>query len=101
MEEKTNFNEQYQELNKRLDEISFNLSLKDMNQDQIVGNDDFVHLMKISKRTAQSWRDAGKIAFLQIGAKIYYRVGDIQELLKNHYNRAFPPDFKNKLNKQL
>jgi len=92
-------NAQYQELNKRLDEISNNLSIMGPNPEQFVDNDKFVKLMNISKRTAQNWRDEGKIAFSQIGGKIYYRYGDIEALLKQHYNSAFSPDFKNKLGK--
>ena len=86
--------EQFQELNKRLDEISNRLSTKEVNPEQFVDNTDFLQLMKISKRTAQNWRDEGKIAFSQVGGKIYYRYGDIEELLKQHYNRAFAPNFK-------
>ncbi|HEY4788320.1 MAG TPA: helix-turn-helix domain-containing protein [Bacteroidales bacterium] len=99
MEEIIFSKEQYQELSKRLDDISNNLSLKGPNPDQFVDNDKFVQLMNISKRTAQNWRDEGKIAFSQIGGKIYYRYGDIEELLKQHYNRAFAPEFKTKIGK--
>lgn len=91
--------EQFQELNNRLDEISKNITGKQNNPEQFVDNDDFIQLMKISKRTAQNWRDEGKIAFSQIGGKIYYRYGDIEELLKQHYNRAFAPEFKTKISK--
>lgn len=87
-------NEQYQALNNRLDEISKRINVKEVNPEQFVDNADFLQLMKISKRTAQNWRDEGKIAFSQVGGKIYYRYGDIEELLKQHYNRAFSPNFK-------
>ena len=91
--------EQFQEINNRLDEISKHLTGKQTDPDQFVDNNDFLQLMKISKRTAQNWRDEGKIAFSQVGGKIYYRYGDIEELLKQHYNRAFAPDFKTKIGK--
>ena len=45
--------------------------------------------MHISKRTAQTWRDEGKISFSQIGNKIYYRMSDVQTLLNKNYNKAF------------
>ena len=45
--------------------------------------------MKISKRTAQTWRDEGKISFSQVGNKIYYKLNDVEELLKKHYIKAF------------
>ena len=53
-----------------------------------IDNDDFINLMKISKRTAQTWRDNGAISFSQIGSKIYYKTHDIEDLLHKHYNPA-------------
>jgi DNA-binding transcriptional regulator PaaX len=34
--------------------------------------------IKISKRTAQTWRDEGKISFSQ-GNKIYYKLSDVEK----------------------
>ncbi|MDP2067511.1 MAG: helix-turn-helix domain-containing protein [Lutibacter sp.] len=49
-------------------------------------NQEFLQLMNISKRTSQMWRDTGFIGFSQLGNKIYYRLEDIQNLLKENYN---------------
>ena len=57
-------------------------------QSTFIDNDDFINLMKISKRTAQTWRDNGAISFSQIGSKIYYKTHDIEDLLHKHYNPA-------------
>ncbi len=46
-------------------------------------------LLKISKRTLQSYRDNGILPFSQIGGKIYFRSADIEEHLNRHYNKAF------------
>lgn len=46
-------------------------------------------LLKISKRTLQSYRDNGILPFSQIGGKIYFRANDIEEHLNRHYNKAF------------
>ena len=56
---------------------------------QFVDNENFLSLLGISKRTAQSWRDEGVISFSQINGKIYYRLSDIDEMLKKHYKKAF------------
>jgi excisionase family DNA binding protein len=48
-------------------------------------------LLKISKRTLQSYRDNGILPFSQIGGKIYFRAADIEEHLKKHYIKAFNP----------
>jgi len=46
-------------------------------------------LLKISKRTLQSYRDNGILAFSQIGGKIYFRASDIESHLNRHYVKAF------------
>ena len=52
-------------------------------------NEEFIQLMGISKRTAQGWRDEGKISFSQVGNKIYYKQSDVDKLLAEHYNKSF------------
>ena len=52
-------------------------------------NQEFIQLMNISKRTAQTWRDEGKVSFSQIGSKIYYKMKDVDVLLDKNYNKAF------------
>lgn len=46
-------------------------------------------LLKISKRTLQSYRDNGTIPFSQICGKIYFKATDIEEHLNRHYVKAF------------
>ena len=59
------------------------------NRQQIIDNAEFVLLMKISKRTAQHWRDTGMITFSQIGNRIYYRMEDIEQMVIKHQIKAF------------
>jgi len=58
-------------------------------KDTFLDNEEFIALMKISKRTAQSWRDDGIISFSQVGGKIYYRMSDIETLLIKHSFKSF------------
>lgn len=48
-------------------------------------NEEFIKIMRISRRTAQLWRDNGTIGFSQLGNKIYYKITDIQNLINNNY----------------
>lgn len=41
--------------------------------------------LKVSPRTLQTYRDQGMIPYSQIGAKIYFRLQDLQEFLMKHY----------------
>ena len=74
--------QQYKELVNRLDILNKKLEEKQKSpNDTFLDNQEFLQLMNISKRTAQSWRDEGKVSFSQIGSKIYYRMSDVQKLL--------------------
>jgi len=81
---------QYNELLKKIDEVKTSLDEKQKNpKDIFVDNQEFLQLMNISKRTAQTWRDEGVVSFSQIGSKIYYRMSDVEKLLEKNYNKAF------------
>jgi hypothetical protein len=82
--------EQYNELVNRLDNISQQLNSKvSPKKETFLDNQEFLLLLKISKRTAQTWRDEGKISFSQVGNKIYYKLSDVEKLMQENYNKAF------------
>jgi len=82
--------DQFGSLSNSIEEIK-KVILKDSKKptEVYLDNQEFLLLMKISKRTAQTWRDEGKISFSQVGNKIYYKMTDVEELLEKHYNKAF------------
>ena len=78
------------ELINRLDDITKRLDNKnESTKDKFMDNQEFQTLMKISKRTAQTWRDEGRISFSQVGNKIYYKLSDVEKFLNENYNKAF------------
>jgi hypothetical protein len=82
--------EQYNEIITRIDEIKSEIKgTSKSSGNEFVDNVDFIKLMNISKRTAQAWRDEGKISFSQVGGKIYYKMSDVQVMLNNNYNPAY------------
>lgn len=50
--------------------------------------DHVCHILEISKRTLQNYRDRGILPFAQIGRKIYYKATDLDEFLESHHVRA-------------
>lgn len=52
-------------------------------------NSEVCSLLKISKRTLQTYRDQGDLSFSQVGAKIYYRASDVEKFLNKYYQPAF------------
>lgn len=82
--------EQFSNLQSTLEEVKTKIdTISKKPQEVFVDNQEFLFLMKISKRTAQTWRDEGKISFSQVGNKIYYKMADVEELLQKHYVKAF------------
>ena len=80
----------YQEIVGKLDEINTRLNAKEKEpKEKWLDNQELMQLLKISKRTAQHYRDSGLISFSQVGNKIYYRLSDVETLLNTHYNKAF------------
>jgi len=82
--------DQFDELLNKIDLL--NLKLEETSkapEPTFIDNQDFIQLMHISKRTAQTWRDNETIAYSQIGSKIYYKMDDVNALLDKHYNKAF------------
>ena len=82
--------DQFTDLMTKLDTIQNQISLKsDAKKETFLDNQEFLLLLKISKRTAQTWRDEGKISFSQVGNKIYYKLSDVEKLMQENYNKAF------------
>ncbi|ENA1802867.1 helix-turn-helix domain-containing protein [Flavobacterium psychrophilum] len=82
--------DQFSDLMSKLDTIQSQLNSKaDPKKETFLDNQEFLLLMKISKRTAQTWRDEGKTSFSQVGSKIYYKLSDVEKLLQEHYNKSF------------
>ncbi|MBK9284047.1 MAG: helix-turn-helix domain-containing protein [Sphingobacteriaceae bacterium] len=81
--------EQFNIMLASIEEIKAKIDKKIDPDENFIDNQEFLLKMKISKRTAQTWRDEGKISFSQVGNKIYYKVADVEELLQKHYKKSF------------
>jgi hypothetical protein len=84
--------DQFTDLMTKLDTIQSQLFIKaNPKKETFLDNQEFLNMMKISKRTAQTWRDEGKISFSQVKNKIYYKHSDVEKLMEEHYNKSFKP----------
>ena len=82
--------EQFEELVAKMNEVLEKLNSKTTpKQEVFLDNEEFIKTMKISRRTAQTWRDEGKISFSQVGNKIYYKLSDVEKTMQDHYNKSF------------
>lgn len=55
---------------------------KNKNKDEWLDNQEVCQLLKVSKRTLQTYRDNGTLAYSQIGYKCYYKKTDIEKLIE-------------------
>ena len=81
--------EDYNELKSELLEIKNHVRKIVVPNEAFLDNNEFTNMMNISPRTAQLWRDNGKIGYSQEGKKIYYRLSDIEKFLDNHHHIPF------------
>jgi excisionase family DNA binding protein len=56
------------------------LCQNEQNKSEWLHNGEVCELLKISKRTLQSYRDNGTIPFSQIGHKCYYKASDVEQI---------------------
>jgi len=82
--------EQFDALMSKIDQIERKLNQKNLpKQEVFLDNDELIKMLKISRRTAQTWRDEGKISFSQVGNKIYYKLSDVEKTMDEYYNKSF------------
>jgi hypothetical protein len=90
MEVVTIQSEAFNEIVKKIEAVHSRLDAKEKEpKEKWLDNQELMLLLKISKRTAQHYRDSGLISFSQVGNKIYYKLSDVEVLLNKHYNKAF------------
>jgi len=80
--------EELQEVVDRLEKIE-KVMKKEQKQvdDPILGTEDVLNLLKVSRRSLQSWRDQALIEFSAIKGKFYYRLSAINRMLDNHLQK--------------
>lgn len=72
-------------------ETGLKKSIHDINSEYLYTDEEFCQIMKCSKKTAQNWRNRGFLGYVQLGAFIRYRKGDILALCEKFQVK---PDFK-------
>lgn len=78
--------EQYKNLLNELNSVSEKIDSIQIEKTQkpILTNEEFMIMLGVSKRTAQSWRDEGLIKFSKIGKSIFYQMKDIEKFLNEN-----------------
>lgn len=59
-----------------------------LNGERFLTDQEVSDRLKVSRRTLQDYRTAGKIPYIQLGGKVLYRESDIQKMLEENYREA-------------
>jgi hypothetical protein len=78
-------------LSTRLDSLSENidkLQLQTLNIDgeELLDNQDVLQILKISYRSLQRYRSDKKLPYYKLKGKIYYKLSDVQQLLRDCFS---------------
>ena len=57
--------------------------------DELLTGKEVAHLLKVSRRTLQDYRNNGILPYTQVGGKILYRNSDIERTLMKGYKEAY------------
>lgn len=57
-------------------------------KDPILTTEDVMAMLKVSRRTLQTWRDEMLIDFSSVKGKFYYRLSAVNKMLDNHLQKA-------------
>ncbi len=63
--------------------------LTNSSYDAILTTDQLMKALSICRRTAQNFRDSGKLTFYKVGGKILYRYSDVMRFLDKHKIQSF------------
>jgi hypothetical protein len=69
----------FERFEKRVNELCSPFAVK---KEKWLDNQDVCQILNISKRTLQNLRTTRKLAYSQIGNKVYYKVEDIENLIR-------------------
>ncbi|MDQ8141474.1 helix-turn-helix domain-containing protein [Chryseobacterium sp. CFS15] len=55
--------------------------------EQLLDNQDVLQLLKISSRSLQRYRSTKKLPYYTISGKLYYKLSDLHQLIRDSFNR--------------
>jgi len=56
--------------------------------EELLDNQDVLQRLKISSRSLQRYRSSGKLPYFSISGKIYYKLSDVKQLIRDSFSRS-------------
>ncbi|MDV4116314.1 helix-turn-helix domain-containing protein [Elizabethkingia anophelis] len=54
--------------------------------EELLDNQDLLQMLKISHRSLQRYRSSGKLPYYTISGKLYYKLSDVHQFIRNSFN---------------
>lgn len=58
--------------------------------EELLDNQDILQMLKISARSLQRYRSLGKLPYYTISGKIYYKLSDVQQFVRESFTGPIP-----------
>ena len=58
--------------------------------EQLMDNQDVLHMLKISNRSLQRYRSIGRLPYYTISGKIYYKLSDVHQFIRDGFRQPLP-----------
>ncbi len=55
--------------------------------EELLDNQDLLQMLKISNRSLQRYRSIGKLPYYTISGKLYYKLSDVQQFIRESFNK--------------
>ncbi|MCW1962539.1 helix-turn-helix domain-containing protein [Chryseobacterium viscerum] len=62
--------------------------LSSIDGEQLLDNQDVLQMLKISSRSLQRYRSDKKLPYYTISGKLYYKLSDVHQLIRNSFNKS-------------
>jgi len=56
--------------------------------EELLDNQDILQMLKVSNRSLQRYRSSGKLPYYTISGKIYYKLSDIHQFIRESFNSS-------------
>lgn len=58
--------------------------------EELLDNQDILQMLKISTRSLQRYRSSGKLPYYTISGKIYYKLSDVHQFIRDSFSAPMP-----------
>ncbi|RQP16770.1 MAG: DNA-binding protein [Parapedobacter sp.] len=55
--------------------------------EELLDNQDLLQMLKISNRSLQRYRSIGKLPYYTISGKLYYKLSDVHQFIRESFNK--------------